>query len=260
MYIVFIDFTKAFDSIKLWKLLEETSLNKRYINLLKLTYDNSTAAIKTDIGISRPVKIIKGVKQGDVLSALLFCNEIASTILKAESDCKSGFSIGGQLLSNLTYADDIAATNRSEKELQTFLDCLVKYSSEVGLFINISKTKCPTTDKNTNLHLTINGKPIKQVNEFVYLCHTLSATNDGTAAVKHRIGLGWAAFEKNKILLTSKRVPYRIKASVYTTYVLPVVLYRLECVNWTIKLYHKIETFQNHIMRFMTNNRLIDHV
>ena len=38
--IAFIDFTKAFDSIKLdklWKLLETTSMNKRYINLLELT-------------------------------------------------------------------------------------------------------------------------------------------------------------------------------------------------------------------------------
>ena len=65
VFIVFIDFTKAFDSIKLgclWKLLGETSINKRYIKLLKSTYDDSTASIKTDIGISRPVKILKGVK------------------------------------------------------------------------------------------------------------------------------------------------------------------------------------------------------
>ena len=70
VHIAFIDFTKAFDSIKLdclWKLLEKTSLNKKYINLLKLTYDDSVATIKTDIGLTRPVKIIKGVKQGDVL-------------------------------------------------------------------------------------------------------------------------------------------------------------------------------------------------
>ena len=64
VYIVFIDFTKAFDSIKLdclWKLLGQTSINKRYISLLKSTYENSTASIKTDIGISRAVKILKGV-------------------------------------------------------------------------------------------------------------------------------------------------------------------------------------------------------
>ena len=88
----------------------------------------------------------------------------------------------------------------------------------------------------------------------------MSDTNDGTAAVKHSIGLGWAAFDNNEVLLTSKRVPYCIKPSVYKTYVFPVVLYGLECVNWTIKLQHNIETFQNHIMSFMRNNRLIDHV
>ena len=68
-----------------------------------------------------------------------------------------------------------------------------------------------TTAKDDTLQLTIDGKQIKQVNEFVYLGHKLSATNDGTAAVKHRIGLGWIAFVKNKLLLTSTRVRYHIK-------------------------------------------------
>ena len=132
VFIVFIDFTKAFDSIKLdclWKLLGETSINKRYISLLKSTYENSTASIKTDIGISRAVEILKGVKQGDVLSALLFSIVIAAIISKAESDCESGYSIGGHLLYNLAYADDIAAINSTQSLLQEFLDCIVNYSA-----------------------------------------------------------------------------------------------------------------------------------
>ena len=262
VFIVFIDFTKAFDSIKfdcLWKLLGETSINKRYIKLLKSTYDDSTASIKTDIGISRPVKILKGVKQGDILSALLFCIVIAAIISKAEHDCKTGYSIGGQILSNLAYADDIAAIDTSQKRSQNFLDCIVRYSAEVGLHINVSKTECMTTAKNTKFHLTINGKIVKQVSEFVYLGYKLSASNDGTVAIKHRIGLGWAAFEKNKHILTSNRVPYHVKSKVYLTYVLFVVLYGLECANWTSKDEQAIEVFQNHIMRFMTNKKLIDH-
>ena len=169
-------------------------MNKRYINLLKLTYGDSSAQIRTDIGITRSVKILKGVKRGDILSALLFCIVIAAIIWKSESDCQSGFSIGGELISNLTYANDIALVNTAQKDLQKFIDCLVKYSAEVGLYINVPKTECMSKDQNNNLHLTVNRKIIKQVKTFIYLGHKLSSNNNGTPAVMHRIGLGWAAF------------------------------------------------------------------
>ena len=69
--------------------------------------------------------------------------------------------------------------------------------------------------------------------------HKLSAKNNGAVAVKHRIGLGWAAFENNKSMLTSRRIPYHIKSKIYNIYVLHVVLYGLECVDWTEKLQAK---------------------
>ena len=125
-----------------------------------------------------------------------------------------------------------------------------------------------TTDKsNQLLHLTIYGKPIVQVSDFIYLCHKLSATNDGTAAAKHRIGLGWAAFEKNKELLTSKCVPYNIKTKVYNTYVLPVVMHGLECINWTYKLCMTVETSQerermyfNHVITYIQFTYQIEQI
>jgi len=42
MYVAFNDFTKAFDSIKLgklWEISNKSSINIRYINLLKTVYD-----------------------------------------------------------------------------------------------------------------------------------------------------------------------------------------------------------------------------
>ena len=117
-----------------------------------------------------------------------------------------------------------------------------------------------TTAKNDTLHLTVNGKQIKQVNEFVYPSYKLSATSNGTVAVKHRIGLGWVALEKNKLLLSSTRCSYHIKTKIFNTYILPVVFYGMECVIWTKKLQQTMKTFQNHIMRFMTNHRFIDHI
>ena len=134
LHMVFIDFTKAFDSIKLdklWSILDKTPLNKNYINLLKSIYDGSQASIKTDLGNSRFVDVKKGVKQGDMLSAILFCVALAAVILKTEDVCNSGFSIGGHIISNLSYADDIALTNTCPANLQTFVNELAKNALEI---------------------------------------------------------------------------------------------------------------------------------
>ena len=151
-------------------------------------------------------------------------------MLPVENECTSGFSIGGHTLSNLSYADDVAVISNSRSELQTFLHLLAKYAAEVGMKINVSKTKCMTTDKiNTNLHLTIDNNEISQVTESIYLGHKLSSKNDGLVAVQHRIGLGWAAFNKNKAVLTSKRISYHLKSKICNTFVIPIVLYGLVC-------------------------------
>ena len=173
LYLIFIDFTKAFDSIKLdklWSILDKTPLNKNFINLLKSVYDGSQASIKTDLGNTRFVNIRKGVKQGDMLSAILFCVALAAVILKTEDVCNTGFSIGGHIISNLSYADDIALSNTCPANLQLFVNELAKNASDIGLEINLSKTECMSTNKEQlPLNISIYDKPIKQVTEFIYL-------------------------------------------------------------------------------------------
>ena len=117
----------------LWLILDKTPLNKNYINLLNFLYDGPQASIKTDVRISRSVNIKKGVKQGGMLSAILFCVALAAVMLKSEETYQSGFSIGGQILSNVSYADDIALLNECSKKLQDFIDELSMNAKEIGL-------------------------------------------------------------------------------------------------------------------------------
>ena len=105
-----------------------------------------------------------------MLSAVLFCVALATVILKTEEVCGSGFSIGGRILSNLSYADDIALLNECSTKLQQFVNELEKNAKEIGLEINLSKTKSMSTDKlQLPLNITIYDQPIKQVTEFIYL-------------------------------------------------------------------------------------------
>lgn len=104
---MFIDFLKAFDSVKwdyIWKALNETKINKEYIEILKETYKNSRAKIRTDAGISEFFFYIRrGTKQGDKIAAILFCCVLAFVIRKTNSSFKSGLKIGSKLLSFLAY-------------------------------------------------------------------------------------------------------------------------------------------------------------
>ena len=264
VHIVFIDFTKAFDSVdqrKVWQALDRTSINKQYINLLKAFYSNSEATIKTDIGLSRSIQILRGVKQGDVLAAILFILLLADVIRNTNMEISTGYTVGGVCISNLSYADDIAAMNDSIFELQRYVNSLTKHAAEVGLGINIGKTKSLTTDKsNPTMNIIINGTKLEQVINFDYLGFRISATGKSDAAITHRIAMGWVAFNKNKHLLTSKRIPQPAKTKIYETYVLPVLLYGLECASWTQISLKKLEVFQNHAMRFMTHHPLTDRV
>ena len=110
------------------------------------------------------------------------------------------------------------------------------------------------------LNITIYNKPIKQVTEFIYLGHKLTCYSNHEATLKHRIGLGWAAFQKHSHILKSKRVPISVKVKVYLIYVQSVVLHGLDCTTWTKQLSNQIEVFQNHIMRLMLGHRLIEKV
>ena len=162
-----------------------------------------------------------------MLSAILFCAALSAVIFKTEEECiDSGFIVGRKLISNLSYADDIALTNSSIGNLQSFLNRLCINAKEIGLRINLAKTVVMTTDINQlNIDIRLNNKKIDQVHEFVYLGHKLSCRSDQEVSVKHRIGLGWAAFGKHQSLIKSTRVPIHTKVKIYNTYILPVVLY-----------------------------------
>ena len=106
----------------------------------------------------------------------------------------------------------------------------------------------------------IDRLPLIMISMFDYLGRRLSSNADDTAAVKHRIGIGWDAFKKRKSIITSRHVSMRHKALTYETFVRPTVLYASETMTWKKELLKRMEVFQNHILRWMTRCRLTDHV
>ena len=75
IYLCFIDYVKAFDSVdhnKLWKILKEMGIPDHLTCLLRNLHADQEATVRTGHGTTDCFKIGKGVRQGCILSPCLF--------------------------------------------------------------------------------------------------------------------------------------------------------------------------------------------
>ena len=110
--------------------------------LLRNLYSGQEATVRTGHGATDWVQIGKAVHQGCILSPCLF-NLYAEYIMRnAELDeAQAGIKMAGRNISNLRYADNTTLMAENEEELKTLLIKLKGESENVGLKLNIQKTK-----------------------------------------------------------------------------------------------------------------------
>ncbi|GBP63130.1 Retrovirus-related Pol polyprotein from type-2 retrotransposable element R2DM; Endonuclease [Eumeta japonica] len=76
LYIAFVDYSKAFDSVchdSLWEALVEQGVPKKYIRIIKNIYEKSTAQIKLEIS-GEEFQIAKGKARRPAISKTFLCN------------------------------------------------------------------------------------------------------------------------------------------------------------------------------------------
>ena len=143
--ICFIDYVKAFDCVdhkKLWKILKEMGIPDHLTCLLRYLYAGQKATIRTGHGTTDLFQIRKGVCQGSMLSPCLFNLYSVYIMRNAELDeVQAGIKIAGRNINNLRYADDTTLMAECEEELKSPLMKVKEESENVGLKLNIQKTK-----------------------------------------------------------------------------------------------------------------------
>ena len=118
--------------------------------LLRNLYAGQEATVRTGHGTTDWFLIGKGVRQGCILSPCLF-NLYAEYIMRNAGleEAQAGIKIAGRNINNLRYADDTTLMAESGEELNSLLMKVKVESENVGLKLNIQKTKimasCPIT-------------------------------------------------------------------------------------------------------------------
>ena len=117
-------------------------ISDHLICLLRNLYAGQEATVRTGHGTTGQCQIEKGVRQGCVLSPCL-SNLYAEYIMRNAGldEAQAGIKIARENISNLRYADDTTLMAESEEELERLLMKVKQDSENVGLKLNIQKTK-----------------------------------------------------------------------------------------------------------------------
>ena len=100
----------------------------------------------------------------------------------------------GENINNLRYADDTTLVAESEEELKSLLMKVKDEIEEVGLKLNIQKTKIMASDPITSWQ--IDGDTIKTVTDFISGSSKITADGDCSHEIKRHLLLGRKAMTK----------------------------------------------------------------
>ena len=157
LFITYIDFKKAFDSVEHW-ILEAilTKLNLHHYseiihNLLTDTYIN----LKYNNQVfSDNIHTSKGTKQGDVISPILFILFISPLIWALKNNVK-GYSIKSKDFCVAGIMDDIACITSDPQEMSKAMEIVNTFCNITGMKIGIKKCAFSYINSNTNYELLI---------------------------------------------------------------------------------------------------------
>ena len=296
LYIVFIDFTKAFDSVnrdRLWKVMKKFSCPDKLINIIKSLH---TIGCKLRFSTRAPfltclasqTESNKGVYWLQLCFAY-FSLQWYRTHSKTsspphpvpwhlQSRTDSGvFNLHRfrartkvmkfilRVLRELLFADDCAIMAHWLQDIQRLTDCLSLAAKRFGLTINLKKTEVMVQSHSPSASqqpaVLIDNTCLNVVDKFCYLGSVLSRNVDISDDLTRRIGSMSAAFGRLESgLLRERGIKLSTKVAAYRALVLSTLLHG--CESWTTYWRHirSLDQFQLRCLRRITKIKWQDKV
>ena len=256
-YHLFIDFKQAYDSIhrpSMWKIMQEFGIPSKLIRMTQVCIQDSKAQVRVGGMLSNPFDIESGLRQGCVLSALLF-NLVMEKVTRTIINREEGIQLDNIKINDLTYADDVDLIAENDEDLINMVNTYKGVAEKIGLQINYTKTKLMCMSRrnnNNNRNFEIDQESIERVTKFKYLGVTITDGNKMNEEINARISAANRSFYSLRDIMKRKNISRSTKLRTYNSIIRPIALHASETWVLTKRLEQRLMVFENTILRNIT--------
>ena len=216
-----LDASKAFDRVhfgKLFRLLRARKLPGVVLRLLLDMYTRQRMCTDWNGTRSDFFGACNGVKQGGILSPVLFCVYF-DELLKRISDSELGCHVGHLSYAGSGYADDVGIVSPSVRALQRILNICSEFAEEYNVTFNARKTVCMRVGKSgqpPKRSVSLHGVAIQWTDQIKHLGNAIpwNLKDDPDIRVKTGIFIS----QVNKLNNKFSTVHGLLRASLLQTY------------------------------------------
>ena len=249
----FIDFRKAFDRVwheGLWQVLRQFGIEEGLIQAIQALYNTASSAVLLNNQIGDYFKTTVGVRQGCLLSPVLFNLFLENIMRETLHDFHSTISVGGRTINNLRFADDIDLLGGSNEELQDLTRRLEERAGAYGMEVSTEKSKILVNSTNSvKAEIFMNGQKLEEVDAFKYLGATLTKDGRSTSEIKTRLAIATSAMAKLNKIWKSREISIPTKIKLYRSLVLSILLYGCESWTMTAETTRRVQAFETKSFR-----------
>ena len=267
-YMCFVDLEKAYDRVprnRLFGVLQAYGIDDKLLRAIASLYADCKCCVRINGQLSELFDVNCGLKQGCVLSPLLFIvymdNIIKKTVLSDEhSEHGIVFKHWRRCITNLLFADDIVLTAESEQGLQVMVSSLNKACLEAGMKINVSKSEVLVAARNpVKCAILCGTKFLEQVDEFKYLGVLFTSTGKIETEIETRVRKAGQMLGVVRGLAKAK-ISQEAKLAIYKTVFRPILTYG--CERWSRRKATDslVNAVDMNFLRHVSGNRRNDHV